>query len=370
VSFRVGNIEIEFKGNAFFCKKLANILELGCSKSRKPDVYFEFCDSLPPIKTESFVALDDHIITDSKLRITEKLFDFEIDLAEKPYRVLIANKRASYLRRTQKTIRKNWRYFYTHGRGGYLHYLKRFIFYIYMPILEYSLLEKNATLSHCSGIEKNGRVVIFPAWGGVGKTGLMSMYLNEGWKFLSDDSCVVCQDGQVHIHPLPMHIYKYHEIQNGDLVKKMLAQSSLFNIFLWKIFGLITKPDRLVRWARPVDVWGKEKIALNGKISAVIHLYRYFGLEKIQLKEVSANEISSLMTSTILDEVNNLANMSIVVNSYKTFPLIPNISALFDKIQSIYQKAFTNARCYLISMPETATSRDVYEFINRQQLIL
>ena len=349
-------------------QKLGELLGLIQTEDPSADLVFEFADKLPGWDGQAYVPLDNYDISDSRIRISEKLFCYELRFSETPARVIVAPRKTDVFQGVQRAIRKSWRYFHTHGKGGYLHFLKRYIFYVYMPCVELAMLKNRATLAHCSAIEKGNRAVLFAAWGGVGKTGIMSRYLEDGWKFLADDSCVITDEGVAHIHPLPMHIYKYHEAQNKELVRKMLSKSGAFDKLLWRTLSLIKKPDRIVRWVGADKVFGSDKISFRGDISTVIHMHKHTGCDSFKLEQATPGRVGGLMASTILDEINNLANTSIVVHSCDTNSVIPDIGDLHRSITGIYTKAFNKADCYVLTIPKYASSENIYGFIKDNKL--
>lgn len=367
--FSVGDITVALVGTSRIAEKLGDIMGYVQTENSDVDLVFEFVDELPGRGPQPYVSLDNYEISLDRLRVKEKLFCYELYLSEHPARVLVSLRRTDLARKVQKAVTKSWRYFHTHGGRAHLHYLKRFIFYLYMPLVELILLKNNSSFAHCSAIEKQGRAVLFPAWGGVGKTSIMSRYLDEGWRFLSDDSCVIDANGTASIHPLPMHIYKYHEIQSSPLVTRMLLRSSRADRLLWRFLSRIKKPDKLVRWVGADTVFGSDKISTSGKISAVVHIHRYIQCDEFILEKVPPVKVAGLMGSTILDEINNLANISIIAHSCEPMDFIPDIAALHKCIVDTYSDAFTQADCYTIAIPERATAQDIYSFIQDNNLL-
>ncbi len=369
MNFALGNTNIAIIGESAVAENLKKLLQSIHTEDPNTDLIFEFVDELPSWSGLTHIALDNYSIADDRFRVTEKLFCYELHVREKPVRALITTRKTDILRKTQKVINKSWRYFHTHGGRAYLHHLKRFVFYVYMPLAELLLLKNQSSFAHCSAVEKAGQAVLFPAWGGVGKTGVMSRYIDDGWKFLSDDSCIIADDGTIHIHPLPMHIYKYHEVQSGELVKKMSSQFNTFDKFLWRFMGQVKKPDKLVRWIGADKVFGKENISTRGTISTVIHMHKHIQCDTFKLKQTMPQEVAALMANTILNEINNLANTSIVVHSSQPIDLIPDIAELHRRIINIYSRAFKKASCYTIAIPIKATAEDIYSFIRDNKLL-
>ena len=369
MNFAVGNVNVAIVGKSLIAKNLRKILESIQTENSHNDLVFEFVDELPSWSGRRYIPLDNYSISNDRLRVFERLFCYELRVSENPVRVLVAPRKTDVFRSAQRAINKSWRYFHTHGSRAYLHYLKRFVFYLYMPLVELALLKNQSSLAHCSAVEKGDRVVLFPAWGGVGKTGIMSRYIDDGWKFLSDDSCIIAADGTAYIHPLPIHIYKYHEIQSKELVRKMLSQATTFDRLLWRFLAKVKEPDKLVRWVNVDKVFGKDKISTRGKIFTVIHMHRHMQCGTFNLKSVKPNEVAKLMASTILDEINNLANMSIILHSCQSFDFIPDITHLHTRIIDIYSSAFAKASCYTIAIPEQATAENIHSFIEDNKLL-
>ncbi len=95
----------------------------------------------------------------------------------------------------------------------------------------------------------------------------MSRYVEQGWNFLADDLCTLDAQGHATIHPLPMHIYKYHEIQAAGLVRKMLERFDALERRLWKLWGTIKKPDKMVRWVKPGQLFGEQRLSRGGQVA-------------------------------------------------------------------------------------------------------
>lgn len=369
MNFSAGPVTYSIFGVSDIVDDFSTAMPLAVCTDGIPDITFEFVPARTPLGGIQHVSLDNFDIASNRVRMNDLLFTCDLLFTERPFRIVIAPASDSHVKSLHRTIKKSWRYFHTHGSKASMHYLKRFVYYIYMPVLELASLQKGASLAHSSAIEKGGRIILFPAWGGVGKTSIMSMYLDQGWKFLADDSCIISSDGTAHIHPLPMHIYKYHQIQCEKLVNKMLENFTSFDWLLWRCISKLKKPDSLVRWVGPDQVFGRDKISNKGTIAGVIHLHRVNGLDTFKIEKVMPQTMARLMASTMMDEINNLALISIVTNSVQIDPIVPDVAKLYEQIATVYEKAFTLSPCHLISLPQAATAHDLYEFIRERSLL-
>lgn len=369
MNFSIGHLVCTVCGEPSMVTNFERAVSFTEVDSPNSDIVFEFVSELPRWQGREFVSLDDFDIAADRIRVTDRSFVYEAALAEKPIRVRVMPSHRGFLRRIHHTIRKTWRYFHTHGRTSAIYYVKRFVYYVYMPMTQLALLREGATFAHCSAIEKNGRAILFPAWGGVGKTSIMSRFLNEGWRFISDDSCIIRDDGTAWTHPLPMHIYKYHEKQSSNLVAKMLQNSPLTDRILWRGLSLLKRDDTLVRWVPPGRVFGQDSLCQSGAIGKVIHLHRVNGLADFRVEMVLPADIAKVMASTIMDEINGLADIAIAANSVQTSSIIPDISQVYSKIADIYTRAFSSASCYMVSLPASSNADDLYKFLAVKKLI-
>jgi hypothetical protein len=368
MNFSVGPLACSVRGEPWIMKHFERAFSCARAESRTSDIIFEFVGELPSWRDREYVSLDNFEITPDRIRVADRLFVYEVEM-KRPLRVMVMPARGGLFRKIRHTIRKTWRYLHTHGRSSAIYYVKRFVYYVYMPMVQLALMREGASLAHCSAIEKDGKAILFPAWGGVGKTSIMSRYLDDGWRFISDDSCVIRNDGTAYTHPLPLHIYKYHEKQSGSLVARMLDNAGLWEWLLWRALSPLKKPDTLVRWVPPDRVFGREKLCERGAISGVIHLHRVKGLADFRVKTVEPDTIARVMASTIMDEVNGLADIAIVANSVQTISVIPDISRVYEIIVDVYSKAFSSASCQMVEMPTLSNAEDLYRFLAAQKLV-
>ena len=96
----------------------------------------------------------------------------------------------------------------------------------------------------------DGKGVLLPAWGGVGKSTIMSRAVLHGRaKFLTDDHAIIDATGQMYLHTLPIHTYVYHLEQDAELRTRVLSSLTGMNRLQWHI-GKTIKPKKAVRWVK------------------------------------------------------------------------------------------------------------------------
>lgn len=368
MNLNLGNCSIAITGQADAAERLMDLLHRLKGHPGPVDLELHFADRLPAWGGQPFVKIGPYEVANDRFRLLDKIWQVQVEATSDPVRVTLAPRRMGSLKGVVRNVKKAWRYLHTHGRGGYVHQLKRLLFYVYMPMVELALLQRGSSFAHCSAIERDGRVALFPASGGVGKTSIMGRYIDQGWRFLSDDMCVISADGTASLHPLPMHIYKFHEVHCPSIVQRMRSVAPWWDRLLWALLGYVKRPDRLVRWVSPELVLGGERLAWQGRVEAVVYMHRYRNGTQFEVEPVSAADVASLMASVVFDEINNLAAMSIMVGSCQSMELLPTVGRLYQQVYDVFTSAFAKAACCVLRVPETATADDIFAFIEDRKI--
>ena len=77
--------------------------------------------------------------------------------------------------------------------------------------LELALLDAGATFVHGAGLARDGRAILLPSWGGVGKTAIVAHLVRaRGYSLLGDDLVILDRDGSCFPFPKPFVLYGYH----------------------------------------------------------------------------------------------------------------------------------------------------------------
>lgn len=367
MNFRIGNTRIRVTGSTAMADRFAALLApIRDGHDGPADLEFAFADRLADWTGSAPLVMDNVQIAADRYRVADRVWDYEVCCRDGSIHVTLAPRPGGLLYRS---IAKSWRYFHTHGRGGYMHYLKRAVFYVYMPVAQQVMLRTGSTFAHCASVERAGRAILFPATGGVGKTSILGKFLNAGWRFLSDDMSVVNADGTVSPNPMPMHIYKFHEIHSPELVGRMVARMAGWDRLLWRALGWVKRPDSLVRWIAPRDVLGDEQLSSGGRIAAVVHLLRDRNASDLSLREASADELADLMAGTLFHEIGPLSLASMQVRCCQADSFVPTLGELYDSIRRTLATAMSKVRCHMLSIPTSASIEQTFRFINDTRLM-
>ncbi|MDD6146660.1 MAG: hypothetical protein PUB43_06440 [Oscillospiraceae bacterium] len=175
--------------------------------------------------------------------------------------------------------------------------------------IELLLLQQNKTMIHAAAVEKNGKALLLPSWGGVGKTAIVCKMIKEhGWKLLGDDLVII---GDNHVYPFlkPFVIYPYHKNLFPELFRakenhtvKNQAISKLMSKSIPTVKRLLRPMPFLLAFLRkhnpqsmrvsPRKIFSPEQLSEGAVSDKIVWLERSVG-NKIEHKEISLQELVS-----------------------------------------------------------------------------
>lgn len=97
-----------------------------------------------------------------------------------------------------------------------------YILYMIEPLFDW----KDRCFIHAGAVAKNGKAILFPASGGVGKTRSVLELLKKGYWYLSDDWLII-GNKKAYIYPKSLHIFDYN-LKDKEIRKKVLGWKSGF----------------------------------------------------------------------------------------------------------------------------------------------
>ncbi len=103
-------------------------------------------------------------------------------------------------------------------------------------LIQYSLLKKQISIIHASGVGKDGKCVIFPARSGGGKTTVALSLLDRGFSYLGDNY-IILDKTVAKSYISPLNIFTYNLL---PIVEKNLSSRQRLSMFLKKNFYTLT----------------------------------------------------------------------------------------------------------------------------------
>ena len=137
-----------------------------------------------------------HFLTEKEVGIDYEIFDFE-----KLSKESILGKVGDFLKIKNGVCFPEQKYAIAFS-GGKIQEYTEYANHATNLLIQTLLLKKNCSFVHSAGVELDGRCIIFPAIGGVGKTILMSALRDRGdFKFFGDDYSIVSSQGEMYSYP-------------------------------------------------------------------------------------------------------------------------------------------------------------------------
>lgn len=221
----------------------------------------------------------------------------------------------------------------------------------------------NLFLIHGSAlVSPEGDAVIFGGTGGTGKTSSLLALGQKGWKFLSDDICVLDNNGNICPNYAYPKIYAYNTVGNKELEKKLLYKKGVINRFQWHFFKRISL-SRVRRRIAPDILYEVERSPKP--------LKRYYILSRGDYEKPKITKISP--------EVSAEASLRIIKSEYWVFnnhlywhefnqmihgnkPVITS-NEVFNRWLSNMKKVLSNVDNFLVEIPRTFRHNEFLAFL-------
>jgi len=218
--------------------------------------------------------------------------------------------------------------------------------------LRYLCSSHDAMMLHAAALSQGGRSLILAGSGGVGKTTVSSILLDQGgpgWEFHADDYVFVGSAGDTYSYPSRAHLYNDFLRGVPSASDKLSARQRAH----LKIFGTVRRVtgDR-IKWplrVQPMLLWPERVSAPHAKLQALLLL------ESGRAAETNLEPISD--SATLVDRL-------LQVNFYEarhTIELMEGFHSAPGYLQQwqsherkTLRRALEDAPAYRLSMPETA----------------
>ncbi len=244
--------------------------------------------------------------------------------------------------------------------------------------IELLLVAQNMSFIHSAGVAVNGKGIIFPAVGGVGKTTLMShMRRQDNIAFFGDDFIILNHRGDMFSYPSDFSIYNYHRTVFLDLKNTSFEQAlqirKYFPWFFWLRRACNFALKRLQISAGPfLKGWNAlyvkvpasfliKRAALGHRatLSVSIFLERYSG-DVIKSEKMSKEELGRMLTSILQTEFKyGLPYLQALAGAVEI-----DLPALYAKQEDSIKKALVDVACYKVLLPEKLEPSDYFDFMD------
>lgn len=245
--------------------------------------------------------------------------------------------------------------------------------------LQTLLLKQGLSFIHGAGVEINGKGVVFPAFGGAGKTILISELRKfDNFKFFGDDYVIVDKNRNMFSYPSDFSIYPFHLPIFSEL------EHSVFSRYLFrrKIFGFYYNGKRAINfiWRRlsrrgvpllrgwnadyvkvpVVKLISDKNIGCQTKLTAAIFLSRYSGHE-IHVEEIPLDQLTQFTDGILwLESQHAMPYLSVLA----AFGLI-DLSNFAKNQHDVLKNCFTHIKRFRILIPHEIDIESYVEYITQ-----
>lgn len=195
------------------------------------------------------------------------------------------------------------------------------------PYIQLLLSQQGVSLIHSAALEREGRVYLFPGFGGVGKTALAAkMVRHGGFRFMGDDVVPVKADGTCLAFPRRLMLFPYHREVFPDYFsgkaaalwltrvsasgKRLLNRNVPFKALIKRaasrmgvsgwLRSVISAPDYTAAVA-PEEMFGAAAMASEGRIDRLVFIQRYGG-ETLDLKPIAHSDMAEILVAIMHHE--------------------------------------------------------------------
>lgn len=242
------------------------------------------------------------------------------------------------------------------------------VLYTIEPFLNW----KDKCLLHCGAVEKDGKAIIFPAEGGVGKTTMAMHLVRKGYSYLSDDWLIIGREGKAYPLFKTLHLYDYNLKRDGKVSRKILGTGkyyyNLLKIYALDLFQAVI-PGRyskiIAERLKPVfsvdvsDINDKAKLGKVSNISKVFWLKKNEKLKRPVLRKISAKEVAEKMPYITLLETNHF------FKNYLQWAYgngeNEEIENRLEHDRKVMEECFKNSEVYELEVPAKIKPEEVCE---------
>lgn len=247
------------------------------------------------------------------------------------------------------------------------------------PWLQLLLVPQGVSMVHAAAVERDGDVLLLPAFGGAGKTFSAGLLVkNHGYRFLGDDIVLLRRDGTVLSFPRPLILYRHHMKVFGDYFGNQRASVAKRRVFgglkrrvvrgfpfkssakgVLRTVGLEGYARRIVSTheyyaaARAQDVFPEKSLGSSGSLNRIVLLQRYSG-ETVEEGMGNEDKLAGQMFGILHNEWTAEWPAIVAAAAHGLFDL----GRYYHDVHGIIQGALRGAAISTLLIPERCAPQD------------
>jgi len=200
----------------------------------------------------------------------------------------------------------------------------------------------------------SGKVDLIGGTGGVGKTSTeLALCSKEGYAFVSDDFCIVDENGNVYPNLAYPKIYAYNTRDNKDLEKQLLRKESVLNKIHWFLGKKLRGEDKVRRKQSPSTLY-KEYVSNKVKADNYFILVRTSDSKVIRAQKTTSKHANAFTLSILKNEYSAF-HKQLIWHQYNSMlagqQAIVDLDKVFSGWKRLGSHFFENTNNYIVEIP-------------------
>lgn len=222
-------------------------------------------------------------------------------------------------------------------------------------------LQFDQSFIHASSVSKSDQALLFPAWGGVGKTtSLLKLMKHKHYEFLSDDLAIIDSSGQMYQNPKKIQIYAYNMIGEPWLQDAVLAGRSRTDLLAWQLRLKRFGPQGVRRRIYAGELFDHQLVAKQANVSQVVYLERS-STDEFAAVNLSAESLAEKVAYVLPHELSPYTEItSFYKSSFPNGKLLHGPDEMIEQARRVVKNAVTNRAITLLKIPLSAKPEDIY----------
>lgn len=262
------------------------------------------------------------------------------------------------------------------------------------PFIHYDLSLLGFTFLHSAALSFKGNAIVFPAFGGIGKTALLSSFDDkDDYKIMGDDLNILSSDNTIISFSRAFILYDYHKKMFPKVFKnkKNKLKSNDLKRFIFKLFytskgkevarfilGLL--PNKIANKLLykyytpeydlivfPSEIFNNGKVEKSEvKLQSYIFLSRSDNITELDINAISKEELLNRMFSIIMNEWRNDLDMLFDMGGFNFI----DMSEFTSRIKMLISNSIdsVDGELYKVDIPSEIDDKKYIEFMHTEIL--
>ncbi len=240
------------------------------------------------------------------------------------------------------------------------------------PLLYFTLPSLDHTFVHAAGLVHDNKGLLIIGHSNVGKTSLALEMVMDGYSFLGDDLTILSSKGDILSFPKPVKLEGHNIMERPEILSKIKEKMGTNEkIFFKMLTSYLKKKSRIISTSVNIeDILENPSICSRSSLNCVVHIKRYTGsdltVQEITPEESVKETALNLFWEFECQEYRYIkpfyAFKKIHGEDYTTF-----LEEHHSHIKDILTASFVKVKSYLIKIPASATTNDIFDAVKQIQ---